>query len=68
MLQRRRKQRHQHGEAVPIDCGNDCNQLIEDCLLLVRVDLHQRPDVERNAHVIEANPMQLVEIEQIERQ
>ncbi len=58
MLQRRRKQRHQHGEPVAIDRGDDRDQLVEDFPLRRVVDLHQRTDVERHAHVIEADPMQ----------
>ncbi len=64
VLQRRRKQRHQHGEAVPVDFRNDGDQLLEDFPPLPFVALHQRTDVERHAHVIEADPMQFVEVEQ----
>ena len=67
MLQRRRKQRHQHGEAVTIDLGNDGDQVLQDLPPLPFVALHQRADVERHAHVVETDPVQFVEIEQRQR-
>ena len=67
VVQRGREQRHQHGKPVAVDRGHNGDKLIEDILLLLRVTLQQRADVERNAHMIEADPPQLIEIEQRQR-
>ncbi len=67
MLQRRRKQRHQHGKAVTVDRGDDGDEIGDNFLPLLLVACHQRADVERNPHMIETDPMQFIEIEQSQR-
>ena len=67
VMQRRRKQRDQHGEAMAIDRRHYGNELFEDAVLLLRAALQQRADVERHAHMVEADPVQRVEVEQRQR-
>ena len=67
MLQRWRKQRHQHGKTVPVNLPNDRDEVVDDRAALLLVALHHRAEIEGQTHVVEANATQLVEIEQRQR-
>jgi hypothetical protein len=67
VVQRRRQQRDQHGEAVPVDLGHERCQLRERIAPLVVAAGHQRTEIERHTHVIEACAMQSVKVEQLQR-